>query len=125
FIPWPSGSSVQSDPALVTMGLCLSKQNSSPAPLAATMAETARSTDTAVAAGDVPELTVRELREATGSFSRARLIGKGKGATVYRASLISGRAAAAKRLDLPRSSGGWDAATILRQQDCHEGQPFD
>ncbi|TVU50941.1 hypothetical protein EJB05_02339, partial [Eragrostis curvula] len=141
---------VQSDPALVTMGLCLSKQNSSPAPLAATMAETgmsfirpnpsavpfhiscscalfstftwrcwvvtARSTDTAVAAGDVPELTVRELREATGSFSRARLIGKGKGATVYRASLISGRAAAAKRLDLPRSSGGWDAATILRQQ---------
>ncbi|CAL4933835.1 unnamed protein product [Urochloa decumbens] len=47
---------------------------------------------------DVPELTVREVNEATARFSGARLIGEGEHARVYRASLRTGKAAAAKRL---------------------------
>ncbi|TVU30551.1 hypothetical protein EJB05_22185, partial [Eragrostis curvula] len=109
------------------MGLCLSKQSSSPPPLAAVTAEAAAPARSADAAVDVPELTLRELRKATGSFSSARLIGKGHYATVYRASLRSGQAAAAKRLDLPGSCGRWDldAVAVLRQQECHGGRPCD
>ncbi|TVU30553.1 hypothetical protein EJB05_22183, partial [Eragrostis curvula] len=99
------------------MGLCLSA--GSP-PLEA--APAARSSGTAIAV-DVPELTVQELQKATGSFSPSRQIGKGRFATVYWASMQNGRIAAAKRLDPPRTSGHWDAVTVLRRQDSHHGQP--
>jgi pto-interacting protein 1 len=69
-------------------------------------------------ADDVPELTVRDINKATRSFSDARLIGwEDKYATVYRAMLPGGVAAAAKRLEAP-PSGSWDATgdAFLRQQ---------
>ncbi|CAN6318300.1 unnamed protein product [Urochloa humidicola] len=60
-----------------------------------------------------PELTVREVNEATAMFSAARLIGEGEHAKVYRASLRTGRAAAAKRLRLVH--GRSDLESMRRQ----------
>ena len=65
----------------------------------------------AIAAG-VPELTPRELKEATAKFSASRLIGRGEHAEVFRATLRGGRAAAAKRLIRAPPA----AAGILREQ---------
>ncbi|KAL6641438.1 hypothetical protein ACP70R_019619 [Stipagrostis hirtigluma subsp. patula] len=73
-------------------------------------------TEASAAGIDAPELTLREVKEATRSFSDARLVGVGRGgqqATVYRASLRGGRAAAAKRLAQQLSPG--DAAILKRQ----------
>ncbi|CAL4925183.1 unnamed protein product [Urochloa decumbens] len=53
-----------------------------------------------------PELTARDLNKATRSFSAARLIGRGHNATVYKAVLPCGTAAAAKVLGTP-PSGAW------------------
>ncbi|GJM84590.1 hypothetical protein PR202_ga00273 [Eleusine coracana subsp. coracana] len=49
---------------------------------------------------EVPELTLRELNNATLSFSNERLIGEGFRSTVFRASLRGGKDAVAKRIDL-------------------------
>ncbi|KAL6641437.1 hypothetical protein ACP70R_019618 [Stipagrostis hirtigluma subsp. patula] len=70
-------------------------------------------TEAGVAGIDAPELPLREVKEATRSFSGARLVGVGQHATVYRASLRGGRAAAAKRLERKLSPG--DAAVLRRQ----------
>ena len=69
----------------------------------------------------VPELmTARDLNKATRSFSAARLVGRGRNAAVYRATLPSGAVAAAKRLETPPfgSSSTWSASddAFLRQQ---------
>ncbi|XP_039781288.1 PTI1-like tyrosine-protein kinase 3 [Panicum virgatum] len=70
-----------------------------------------RRREVAIAAG-VPELTPRELKEATAKFSASRLIGRGEHAEVFRATLRGGRAAAAKRLIRAPPA----AAGILREQ---------
>ncbi|CAN6299250.1 unnamed protein product [Urochloa humidicola] len=63
-------------------------------------------------ADDMPaELTVGEVNDATASFSAARVIGEGEHAKVYRASLRTGRAAAAKRLWRSRNN-----LAVTRQQ---------
>ncbi|KAK3153748.1 hypothetical protein QOZ80_2BG0180620 [Eleusine coracana subsp. coracana] len=49
---------------------------------------------------EVPELTLRELNNATLSFSEERLIGEGFCSTVFMASLRGGKDAVAKRIDL-------------------------
>ncbi|XP_039780617.1 PTI1-like tyrosine-protein kinase 1 [Panicum virgatum] len=69
----------------------------------------------------VPELmTARDLNKATRSFSAARLVGRGRNAAVYMATLPSGAVAAAKWLETPPfgSSSTWSASddAFLRQQ---------
>ncbi|CAL4925197.1 unnamed protein product [Urochloa decumbens] len=71
-----------------------------------------------VGGADAPELTVREVNEATARFSGARLVGEGDHARVYRASLRTGRAAAAKRLRLVHRDSDDLIASTRRQMSA-------
>ena len=74
----------------------------------------------------VPEpMTARDLNKATRSFSAARLVGRGRNAAVYRATLPSGAVAAAKRLETPPfgSSSTWSASRDSIPLDASRPKP--
>jgi pto-interacting protein 1 len=54
-----------------------------------------------VAVVEVPEVSLREVNEITGSFSGEKLIGQGSYAKVYRATMRNGRHVVVKRLEKP------------------------
>ncbi|GJM84670.1 hypothetical protein PR202_ga00363 [Eleusine coracana subsp. coracana] len=70
-----------------------------------------------VAVDDVLEVTLHELKKATRSFSEKMLIGEGRYAKVYKASLPSGMTVAAKRLGTPsvQRRKASDVAFLMRQ----------